>query len=132
MKTLLLMLIPLAVFSQSGREIAEMIKNRPAPDDLFYRTVMILTNSNGQTRTHEMISKSKDGGEKQIIWVMEPKDDRGIAFLKIEHENRDNEMRMWLPAFKKVRRISSKKKGDSFMGSDLSYEDLSNRELNDH
>ena len=106
MKTFLLMLIPLAVFSQSGREIAEMIKNRPAPDDLFNRTVMILTNSKGKTRTHEMISKSKDGGEKQIIWFMEPKDDRGIAFLKIEHENRDNEMRMWLPAFKKVRRIS--------------------------
>ena len=61
---------------------------------------------------------------------MEPKDDRGIAFLKIEHDNKDDEMRMWLPAFKKVRRISSKKKGDSFMGSDLSFEDLSNRRLN--
>ena len=61
---------------------------------------------------------------------MEPKDDRGIAFLKIEHDNRDDEMRMWLPAFKKVRRISSKKKSDSFMGSDLSFEDLSNRRLN--
>ena len=94
MKIFLLMLIPLAVFSQSGREIAEMIKNRPSPDDLFNKTVMILTNSKGKTRTHEMISKSKDGGEKQIIWFMEPKDDRGIAFLKIEHENRDNEMRM--------------------------------------
>ena len=132
MKNIIPMLFPILVFSQSGRDIAEMIKNRPAPDDLFNRTVMILTNSKGKTRTHEMISKSKDGGEKQIIWFMEPKDDRGIAFLKIEHENRDNEMRMWLPAFKKVRRISSKKKGDSFMGSDLSYEDLSNRELNDH
>jgi len=41
-------------------------------------------------------------------------------------------MRMWLPAFKKVRRISSKKKGDAFMGSDLSYEDLSSRELNEN
>ena len=41
-------------------------------------------------------------------------------------------MRMWLPAFNKVRRISSKKKGDSFMGSDLSYEDLSNRDIDDH
>ena len=38
-------------------------------------------------------------------------------------------MRMWLPAFKKVRRISAKKRGDSFMGSDLSFEDLSNRDL---
>ena len=126
------MLFPILVFSQSGRDIAEMIENRPAPDDLINQTVMILTNSKGKTRTHKMISKSKNGSEKQIIWFIEPKDDRAIAFLKIEHDNKDDEMRMWLPAFKKVRRISSKKKGDSFMGSDLSYEDLSNRELNDH
>ena len=124
------MLFPILVFSQSGRDIAEMIENRPAPDDLINQTVMILTNSKGQTRNHKMISKSKNGSEKQIIWFMEPKDDRGIAFLKIEHDNRDDEMRMWLPAFKKVRRISSKKKSDSFMGSDLSFEDLSNRRLN--
>ena len=130
MKNIILMFFPILVFSQSGRDIAEMIENRPAPDDLINKTVMILTNSKGKTRTHKMISKSKNGSEKQIIWFMEPKDDRGIAFLKIEHKNRDDEMRMWLPAFKKVRRISSKKKSDSFMGSDLSFEDLSNRRLN--
>ena len=130
MKNIILMLFPLLVFSKSGRDIAEMIENRPAPDDLINQTVMILTNSKGKTRTHKMISKSKNGSEKQIIWFLEPKDDRGIAFLKIEHENRDDEMRMWLPAFKKVRRISSKKKSDSFMGSDLSFEDLSNRRIN--
>ncbi|MEA1881537.1 MAG: outer membrane lipoprotein-sorting protein, partial [Candidatus Marinimicrobia bacterium] len=83
----------------------------------------------GRTRTNIMVSKSIDGNKKQIIWFLEPKDDRGVAFLKIEHEDKDDEMRMWLPAFKKIRRISSKKKGDSFMGSDLSYEDLSNRDL---
>ena len=130
MKNIILMFFPILVFSQSGRDIAEMIENRPAPNDLINQTVMILTNSKGKTRTHKMISKSKNGSEKQIIWFMEPKDDRGIAFLKIEHDSRDDEMRMWLPAFKKVRRISSKKKSDSFMGSDLSFEDLSNRRLN--
>ena len=132
MKNIIPMLFPILVFSQSGRDIAEMIENRPAPEDLINQTVMILTNSKGKTRTHKMISKSKNGSEKQIIWFMEPKDDRGIAFLKIEHDNRDDEMRMWLPAFKKVRRISSKKKSDSFMGSDLSFEDLSNRRLNNN
>ena len=132
MKNIILMFFPILVFSQSGRDIAEMIENRPAPEDLINQTVMILTNSKGQTRNHKMISKSKNGSEKQIIWFMEPKDDRGIAFLKIEHDNRDDEMRMWLPAFKKVRRISSKKKSDSFMGSDLSFEDLSNRRLNNN
>ena len=129
MRYLTLMIIPLTIFSQSGLEIADMIDKRPSPTDLTNKTEMILKNSKGKTRTHGMISKSMDGNRKQIIWFMEPKDDRGIAFLKIEHDDKDDEMRMWLPAFKRVRRISAKKRGDSFMGSDLSYEDLSSREL---
>ena len=52
-----------------------------------------------------------------------------MAFLKIEHDDKDDEMRMWLPDFKKIRRISSKRRGDSFMASDLSYEDLASREI---
>ena len=129
MKYILFMMIPMLVFSQSGHEIAEMIDKRPSPKDLTNETEMVLINSKGKARTHRMISKSMDGNKKQIIWFIEPKDDRGIAFLRIEHQNKDDEMRMWLPAFKRVRRISAKKRGDSFMGSDLSYEDLSSREL---
>ena len=125
-------LIITIVIGQTGYEIAEMIDEKLTPVDMSNRTKMVLTNSKGKSRTNEMVSKSTGGNEKQIIWFMEPKDDRGVAFLKIEHKEKDDEMRMWLPAFKKVRRISSKKKGDSFMGSDMSYEDLSNRELNEN
>ena len=80
----------------------------------------------------EYISKSTDRNKKQIMWFVEPKDDKGIAFLKLEEFNKDIQMKMWLPAFKKVRRITAKKKGDSFMGSDLSFEDLSTRVLDDY
>ena len=73
-----------------------------------------------------------DGNKKQIIWFVEPKDDRGVAFLKIEHEEKDDEMRMWLPAFNKIRRIASSKKGDSFMGSDMSFEDLTSRDIHEN
>ena len=39
---------------------------------------------------------------------------------------------MWLPAFNKIRRINSNRMNDSFMGSDLSYEDLNSRVLSDN
>ena len=121
-----------SVFSQTGFEIAKMVDERPTPMDMSNKTKMILTNSKGKSRTNNMISKSMAGNKKQLIWFLEPKDDKGVAFLKIEHDDKDDEMRMWLPAFKKVRRISSKKKGDAFMGSDLSYEDLSSRNLDEN
>ena len=120
------------ILSQTGLEIAKMVDEKPSPKDMSNKTTMVLTNSKGKTRTNAMVSKSVDGNKKQIIWFMEPKDDKGVAFLKIEHDDKDDEMRMWLPAFKKVRRISAKKKGDSFMGSDLSYEDLSSRDLDEN
>ena len=120
------------VLSQTGLEIAKMVDEKPSPKDMSNKTTMVLTNSKGKTRTNAMVSKSMDGNKKQIIWFVEPKDDKGVAFLKIEHDDKDDEMRMWLPAFKKVRRISAKKKGDSFMGSDLSYEDLSSRDLDEN
>ena len=41
-------------------------------------------------------------------------------------------MHIWLPAFKKIKRISSKKRSDSFMGSDISYEDMSTRKNDDY
>lgn len=131
-KTLLILTFMSSAFSQTGFEIAKMVDKKPTPMDMSNKTKMILTNSKGKSRSNAMISKSMDGNKKQLIWFLEPKDDKGVAFLKIEHDNKDDEMRMWLPAFKKVRRISSKKKGDAFMGSDLSYEDLSSRNLDEN
>jgi hypothetical protein len=109
-----------------------MVDERNVPKDQSSKTTMILTNSKSRTRTSTIYSKTLNGGEKQILWFMAPADDKGVAFLKIEHEGKDDEMRMWLPAFKKIRRITAKKKGDSFMGSDLSYEDMSNRDLEEN
>jgi len=132
MKLIFILSLNVVLFSQSGYEIAKMMDEKLSPKDMSNRTKMVLTNSKGKTRTNAMVSKSVDGNKKQIIWFMEPKDDKGVAFLKLENEDKEDEMRMWLPAFKKVRRISSKKKGDSFMGSDLSYEDMSNRDMSEN
>ena len=129
MKWILTVLAPIFLYPQSGIEIAKMLDQKSAPKDLSNKTRMILTNSKGKSRINEMVSKSINKNMKQMIWFLEPKDDRGVSFLKVEHDNGEDEMRMWLPAFKRVRRISAKKKGDSFMGSDLSFEDLSNRDI---
>jgi len=120
------------IYAQNGLEIATMVDNRKVPEDIISKTTMLLTNRKGKTRTSTILSKSSNNGSKQILWFLAPLDDKGVAFLKIEHDNKSDEMRMWLPAFKKVRRISSSKKGDSFMGSDLSYEDMTSRSLEEN
>ena len=130
--TILLITIISTSYPQDGMAIAKMVDERKAPQDIVSKTTMLLTNSKGKTRTSTILSKSINNSSKQILWFLNPADDKGVAFLKIEHDDKADEMRMWLPAFKKVRRISSSKKGDSFMGSDLSYEDMTSRALDEN
>ena len=119
-------------FSQSGLDIAQKLDNKERPQSVFSRISMVLTNSKNKSRENILLSKSNNIGKNQIIWVLEPKADRGISFLRKEYEDKDNEIRMWLPAFNKIRRINSNRMNDSFMGSDLSYEDLNSRVLFDN
>ena len=119
-------------FSQSGLDIAQKLDNKERPQSVFSRISMVLTNSKNKSRENILLSKSNNIGKNQIIWVLEPKADRGISFLRKEYEDKDNEIRMWLPAFNKIRRINSNRMNDSFMGSDLSYEDLNSRVLYDN
>ena len=119
------------IFALTGDELAQQMDNRKTPIDSKVDLQMTLTNKKGKTRTCSLRSINKDDGSKQIIWFLTPADDKGVSFLKIEYDDRDDEMRMWLPAFKKIRRISAKKRSDSFMGSDMSYEDMSSRQLDE-
>ncbi len=120
------------ILSMTGNELAIAMKEIAKPIDTQSESSMILTNKKGKKKTLKLISKSKDDSKKQMIWFLEPKDDYGISFLKIEQDNGDDFMNMWLPGFNKFRRISSQKKSDSFMGSDLSFEDMTNRELDEY
>ena len=119
------------IFALTGDELAQQMDSRKTPIDSKVDLLMTLTNKKGKTRSSSLRSINKDDGAKQIIWFLAPADDKGVSFLKIEHNDHDDEMRMWLPAFKKIRRISAKKRSDSFMGSDMSFEDLSSRHMNE-
>ena len=119
-------------FAMTGLELAELIESRGKPKDIKSINTMALTNKDGKTKILELVSMSKDNSEKQMIWFLKPKKDKGIAFLKIEHDDDDDFMTMWLPGFSRFKRIKSSQKSDSFMGSDLSFEDLTNRVISDY
>jgi len=118
--------------SMTGLNLAQLLESREKPNDIKSINTMVLTNKKGKIKTLELISMSKDNSEKQMIWFLKPAKDKGISFLKIEHDDKDDFMTMWLPGFSRFKRIKSSQKSDSFMGSDLSFEDLTNRVISDY
>jgi outer membrane lipoprotein-sorting protein len=49
---------------------------------------------------------------------------KGTAILTIEHADQDDDIWVYLPALKKVRRLVAANKKDSFAGTDFSYGDV--------
>ena len=134
MNKIILLIFLSFILCLNGEELAVQIDSRLAPNDILSKNTMEFFDERTKKKTKhiELISKSMEDSKYQMIWFLKPADDKGVSFLKIEKDNEDDIMQMWLPRSKKLRRIKSSDKSDSFMGSDLSFEDLTNRNINEY
>ncbi|MBI4831919.1 MAG: outer membrane lipoprotein-sorting protein [Candidatus Lindowbacteria bacterium] len=57
---------------------------------------------------------------------------KGVGLLTVEYSARDDDQWLYLPALRKVRRISASDQGDNFMGTDFTYEDIRSEKLDQH
>lgn len=98
---------------------------------------MVLRNKHGQKserrfryRTLEMIDGGvKTDGDKVLIIFDNPKDVKGTALLTFSHIRGDDDQWLYLPALKRVKRISARNKTGSFVGSEFAYEDIATPEV---
>ncbi len=93
---------------------------------------MTLKNQHGETSTRQMRLKSielLDDGDKSLTIFDSPNDVKGTAFLSFSHLEGNDDQWLYLPALKRVKRISSRNKSGSFMGSEFSFEDLTSFEV---
>jgi hypothetical protein len=93
---------------------------------------MILRNRHGKESIRKTRSKTlemKGDGDKSLSIFDSPRDVNGTAFLSFTHALEPDEQWLYLPALKRVKRISSSNKSGPFMGSEFAYEDLSSQEI---
>lgn len=102
-------------------------------DNSSNTTVMLLINKKGNKKTRKinMYSMETVEGENRFIEFLLPADVKGTKFLTIGYDEKDDDQRLFLPALKKVRKISSSKKDGKFMGSDLTYYDMESKNYDD-
>lgn len=87
-----------------------------------------LVDRNGDARKRLTTSYTKlqtDGVDNmRTVQFKSPADISGTATLLVEHADRDDDLWVYLPALKKVRRLSASNKKDSFVGTDFTYGDM--------
>ena len=88
---------------------------------------MVLRNKNGQESRRQLrvkVLEVPEDGDKSLFVFDEPRDVRGTALLIHAHRESADDQWLYLPALKRVKRISSSNRSGSFMGSEFAYEDL--------
>ncbi len=130
--------IPVLSFGQNkltGLDIIQKVYDRPTGTDQEGELTMTLINSRGDRRVRKIKQFIKDFGkeEKKIMFFISPADVRNTSFMSWSYDEvgRDDDQWIYLPALKKVKRISSDSKSDYFMGSDFTYDDLGDRHPTD-
>jgi outer membrane lipoprotein-sorting protein len=131
---LLMAIFASTIFGQdniSGLKVIENVYSRKSPKDQTGELIMTLINKRGAERIRKIKQFTKDFGkvEKKIMFFIAPADVHNTSFMNwsYDEDNKDDDQWIYLPALKKIKRISSDSKSDYFMGSDFTYDDLGDR-----
>ncbi len=135
----LLALAPLPALAEGAEEKGRRIAEEADRRDLGWLDSsatmrMVLRNSHGQESTRKLRLSSleireRGFGDRSLIIFDSPKDVQGTALLSHTKVLEPDDQWLYLPALRRVKRISSKNKSGPFVGSEFAFEDLISSEV---
>jgi outer membrane lipoprotein-sorting protein len=127
---LLLSLISVMLFAQSSEDVARKSYEKISGyGSSISKTTMLLRNAQGDENLRKLEMRKLEGenGDKSLLVFLYPNDLKDTKLLSYEVIGGDDKQWLYLPAIKRVKRISSRNKSGSFMASEFSYEDISSQ-----
>jgi outer membrane lipoprotein-sorting protein len=121
--------------AEIGRQIAEEADRRDLGwGDNASSMRMVLKNRNGDESVRELRRQALEtnepgSGDKSLITFDAPRDVAGTSLLSHTKILDPDDQWLFLPALKRVKRISSANKSGPFVGSEFAYEDLVSQEV---
>ncbi|MBN1130112.1 MAG: outer membrane lipoprotein-sorting protein [Chitinispirillaceae bacterium] len=89
---------------------------------------LAISDGRGNQRVRKFSSAQKTDASKKVtktvMRFLEPADVKGTGFLTFDYEDKDDDLWLYMPALRKVRRIVSGEKTKSFMGSEFTNADI--------
>ena len=135
-KLVLTLVVSISILcANEAREIMQKVIDRDDGDNIITTMQMQLIDKNGHKRVRDMKTFSKDKGKDtlKLIFFLSPSDVKNTAFLTYDYndDEKDDDQWLYLPALNKIKRIPASDKDSSFMGSDFTYFDMTEPNLND-
>jgi outer membrane lipoprotein-sorting protein len=125
--------IPLLA-ADDPRAIMAEVQKRSRAESQQYQGVLKVIDASGKTSekgwTYERLGSH--GTSKVIIRFTLPAEVKGIALLVLNYPDRASDQWMWTPAINRERRIATQDRRSRFFGTDFSFEDLEERDVDQY
>jgi len=120
--------------ADNARQIVDEAQKRTNSKSERYEGLLQSFDANGKTSekrwTFERVGAH--GESKSVIRFTSPAEVKGVALLVVNHPDRASDQWMWTPAIERDRRIALQDRSTRFFGTDFSFEDLEERDVNQY
>ena len=115
-----------------ARSIVEESQRRSASKSQRYEGLLQVLDSNGKVADKRWMFErlGSHGRSKSVLRFVAPPEVNGVALLIVNHPDRASDQWMWTPALQRERRIALQDRSTRFFGTDFSFEDLEERDVN--
>jgi hypothetical protein len=118
--------------SIDARAIAVAVEKRNKGDRRTSQMTLSVKDATGRARVRQtrVQSMNFEAGEKTLILFESPADVRNTGLLSVDYDdgNKDDDQWLYLPSLHRSTRISTSDKSGSFMGTDITYADMTDRD----
>ncbi len=133
-KAILVFALACPLFAQEPRQIVQEAQRRGRSNSQRYEGVLEVTSADSKVtrKSWQTWRLGSYGDSKAIIRFTAPAEVKGVALLVINHPERSSDQWMWTPAIARDRRIALQDRSTRFFGTDFSFEDLEERDVDQY
>ena len=131
---LLFAVLACPLLAQDARQIVQEAQRRGKSNSQRYEGVLEITPADSKVtrKSWQTWRLGSYGDSKAIIRFTAPAEVKGVALLVVNHPERSSDQWMWTPAIARDRRIALQDRSTRFFGTDFSFEDLEERDVDQY
>ena len=120
--------------AESARQIVEEAQKRTDSKSQRYEGLLQVFDGKGKIsdKRWNIDRLGAHGDSKSVLRFTAPAEVKGVALLVVNHPDRASDQWMWTPAIERDRRIALQDRSTRFFGTDFSFEDLEERDVNQY